>query len=160
MDRLQAALWAFPAAFGVHVAEEAAGGFTEWAQREASPRYTQRDFVRNNTLGFAMTFVGTALATRPGRRGLRLHYALVITQQAAGNAVFHAVTRAPGRLTAIGVALPLWIRITRLARREGILNGRDVSAALALGGMVHAAAVAQQVYSIGRRGRHRRAAGA
>jgi hypothetical protein len=89
MDRIQAALWAFPAAFGVHVAEEA-----------------------------------------------------------AGNAVFHAATRAPGRLTAIGVALPLWIRITRVARRERLLGRRDVHAALALGGSIHAVAVSQQVYFV------------
>jgi hypothetical protein len=148
MDRLQAALWAFPAAFGLHVADEGAGGFTDWAQRRASPRYTDRDFVRNNALGFAMTLAATALAKRPGRRGFRLHYAVVLTQQAAGNAVFHAATRAPGRLTAIGVVLPLWARITVLARRERLLSRRDVATALALGGAIHGAAVAQQVYFV------------
>jgi hypothetical protein len=148
MDRLQAALWAFPAAFGLHVAEEAAGGFTDWAQRRASPRYTGRDFMRNNALGFAMTLAATALATRPGRRGFRLHYAVVLTQQAAGNAVFHAATRAPGRLTAIGVVLPLWARITLLAGRQRLLSRRDLVTALALGGAIHGAAVAQQVYFV------------
>jgi hypothetical protein len=155
MDRLQASLWAFPAAFGVHVAEEAAGGFTEWAQRQASPRYTHRDFVRNNALGFAMTLAATAVATRPGRRGFRLHYALVLTQQAPSNAVFHAATGAPGRLTLVGVVLPLWVWITLLARRRRLLSRRDVAAALALGGAVHGAAVAEQVYFV-RQPRHDR----
>jgi hypothetical protein len=132
----------------VHVAEEAAAGFTAWAQRQASPRYTQRDFVRNNALGLAMTLAATALATRPGRRGFRLHYALVLTQQAPSNAVFHAATRAPGRLTAVGVVRPLWVRITRLARRERLLSRRDVAGAQALGAAVHGAAVAQQVYFV------------
>jgi hypothetical protein len=157
MESLQAALWAFPAAFGAHIAEEAAGGFTEWAQHHASPRYTQRDFVRNNALGFAMTLAATALAARPSRRGLRLHYALVLTQQAPSNAVFHAATRAPGGLTAIGVVLPLWVRITALARRERLLGRGDVAAALVLGGALHKVAVAQQVYFArppGRRGSH------
>jgi hypothetical protein len=139
MDDLQPALWAFPAAFGAHVIEEAAGSFAEWAQRRASPRYTQRDFVRNNALGFVMTLGSTALVTRPGRRGFRLHYALVLTQQ--GNAVFHAATGAPGRLTALGVVLPLRVRITHLARRERLLSRRDVAAALALGGALHGLAV-------------------
>lgn len=155
MDSLQAALWAFPAAFGVHVAEEAARGFTERAQRRASPRYTQREFVRNNALGFAMTLASTALATRPSRRGFRLLYALVLTQLAPANAVFHAATRAPGRLTAIGVVLPLWVRITGLARRERLLSRRDLAAALVLGGAVHGVAVAQQVYFVRPPGRRR-----
>jgi hypothetical protein len=75
MDRVHATPWAFPATFGAHVAEEAAGGFTEWAQREASPHYTQRGCVRNNALGLVMTFAATALATRWGgaRRGRGSH---------------------------------------------------------------------------------------
>ena len=146
MSRLRAALWAFPAAFALHVGEEAAGGFTEWAQRRASRRYTQGDFVRNNALGLVMTVAATVVVTRPARRGFRTHYALVLTQQAAGNAVFHAATRAPGTVTAVGVVLPLWVWITRLARRERLLERRDVSAALALGGAVHGVAVARQVY--------------
>ncbi|MBD0283433.1 MAG: hypothetical protein ICV69_14765 [Thermoleophilaceae bacterium] len=153
MDRLRAALWAFAAAFAVHVADEAAGGFSEWAQDRASPRYTQRDFVRNNALGLAVTLAATALATRPRRRGFRLHYALVLTQQAAGNAVFHGATRAPGRLTAIGIVLPLWAGITQLACQRALLRRRDVATALAVGGAAHGVAVAHQVYFLGPPGR-------
>jgi hypothetical protein len=153
MDRLHAALWSFPAAFAVHIANEAAGGFTQWAHGRASPRYTQRDFVRNNALGLVVTLTATALATHPRQRGFRLHYALVLTQQAAGNAVFHVATRAPGRLTAIGVVLPLWAGITHLGRQRGLLSRRDVATALAVGGAVHGVAVAHQVYFLGPPGR-------
>ena len=48
------AAWTFPAAYLVDVAEEAPG-FTAWARRNASERYTQTDFVRNNALGFVST---------------------------------------------------------------------------------------------------------
>ena len=44
---LRAAARLLPAAFGLHVLEEAPG-FTGWARRHASERYTQRDFVRKN----------------------------------------------------------------------------------------------------------------
>lgn len=145
MDRFQRTLWAFPAAFALHVAEEAPG-FTCWARRHASTRYTSRDFLRNNTLGLAMTVGATALIAAADGRGFRPYYVFVLTQQAVGNAVFHAVTGAPGRRTAIGMVLPLWARITGLARRQRLLGPRDVAAALVLGGAVHAAAVAQQVY--------------
>lgn len=54
----------------VHVLEELPG-FTAWAQRRASTRYTQRDFVRTNTLGLALTggatwLVVTVLGLRYG----------------------------------------------------------------------------------------------
>jgi hypothetical protein len=81
----------------------------------------------------------------------------VLTQQARSNAVFHAATRAPGGLTAIGVVLPLWVRITALARRERLLGRGDVAAALVLGGVLHGVGVAQQVYFArppSRRGSH------
>jgi hypothetical protein len=154
MDAFQRALWAFPAAFALHVAEEAPG-FTRWARGHASARYTAHDFVRDNALGFALTLGATALVARAPARGFRPFYVFVLTQQAVGNAVFHAVTGAPGRLSAIGMVLPLWARITTLARRRGMLGRRDVVAALAVGGTVHAAAVAQQVYFLPVPGRGR-----
>src|SRR4051794_26054183 len=40
MDTLDAALWSFPAAYALHVAQEAPG-FTAWARRYVAPRYTQ-----------------------------------------------------------------------------------------------------------------------
>ena len=76
----------------MHVAEEAPG-FTVWARRNASERYTHKDFVRNNALGFVSTGAATAAVTRSERRALGLvYYALVVTQQADFNALFHAGT--------------------------------------------------------------------
>jgi hypothetical protein len=62
------------------------------------------------------------------------------------NAIFHVVTRAPGARTAVGVVLPVWVATTAAARRAQLLERRDIATNLALGGPVHAAAVAHQVY--------------
>jgi len=47
-----------------------------------------------------------------------------------------------------GAGFGLALATTALARRAGLLERRDVAAALALGGPVHAAAVARQVYRL------------
>ena len=44
---MRAALWAFPAAYALHVAQEAPG-FVDWARRHASPSHSRVDFVRIN----------------------------------------------------------------------------------------------------------------
>src|SRR5438105_2456784 len=59
--------WTFPAAHAAHVAAEAPG-FTAWARRNASARYTQQDFVGNNALGFVATFAATVAITHSERR--------------------------------------------------------------------------------------------
>src|SRR6266536_498746 len=103
-DRL---VWLFPCAFVAHVAEETPG-FARWARRHARRDYTQGDFVRNNVAGLLLTAAGAYAATRPRRRGGGSVYAVVLTQQAVGNAAFHAITRAPGLTTSVGLVLPLW----------------------------------------------------
>jgi len=66
----------FVGAFALHVLEEAPG-FTAWARRYASERYTQRDFVRNNALGLGITGAATyVLARSSRRRGVFLVYLL------------------------------------------------------------------------------------
>jgi hypothetical protein len=79
--------WLFPAAYLVHVLEEAPG-FTEWARRNASTRYSQREFIRINTLGFVSSLAATAAVTGRRSRPLDLTYhTVVVTQQALFNAV-------------------------------------------------------------------------
>jgi Protein of unknown function with HXXEE motif len=146
--------WALPAAYAVHVAEEAPG-FTRWAQRNASRRYSQRDFVRNNAFGFVTTMAATLAVTRIERRRLDLtHYTLVVTQQAAFNAVFHSAATlafreySPGLVTSI-LHLPLWRQLTRMAVAERRLSTRDVVACTIIAGAVHAVVVARQVFFVG-----------
>jgi Protein of unknown function with HXXEE motif len=103
----------FPVAFALHVAEEAPG-FTAWARRNASERYTQRDFVRNNALGLIGTIAATGIVLRqpPERRALGLaYYTLIITQQAVFNPVFHALTTVGYREYSPGLVVPSrWCR--------------------------------------------------
>jgi hypothetical protein len=146
--------WAFPAAYAVHVAEEAPG-FTEWARRNASKRYTERDFLLNNALGFVSTTAATVAVTRAQRRTLDLaYYTLVVTQQAAFNAVFHAVSTvafreySPGLVTSV-LHLPLWRRLTRAAVAERRLTKRDVVVCTFFAGILHAGVVARQVFFVG-----------
>jgi hypothetical protein len=79
----------------------------------------------------------------------------VLTQQAVFNAAFHAGTTvayreySPGLMTSVALGLPLWAATTRSARRGGVLSRRALRGALAAGGLVHGAAVARQVYSVG-----------
>jgi hypothetical protein len=132
-------------------------GFTAWARRHASKRYTQRDFVRNNALGLAMTGWATWLVVRGGRRrGLFfVYYTTILTQQALFNTAFHAGTTvayrdySPGVVTGGMLFLPLWLHVTRLGLRDGLLTRRGVTAAVLLGGVIHGGVVAQQVYFMG-----------
>jgi hypothetical protein len=144
----------FPLIFAAHVAEEAPG-FTAWARRHASERYTQRDFVRNNALGLVGAAAATALVRRHGSRSLLLaYYTLVVTQQALFNAAFHSVTTvafreySPGLTTSL-LTVPMWRALTQAAVAEGRLSRRDVAACTTLAGLVHATVVARQVFFIG-----------
>src|SRR5206468_12370743 len=76
------------------------------------------------------------------------YFAGVLTQQAVWNAVFHAGTTvawreySPGLWTALA-QLPLWLHLSRAARREQLLTGSGVRAAAVIGGVIHAAAAWQ-----------------
>jgi hypothetical protein len=146
--------WAFPVVFAAHVAEEAPG-FTAWARRNASPRYSERDFVRNNALGIVGAAGATFAVTRSEDRLVNLaYYMLVLTQQALFNSVFHAATTvafreySPGLVTSI-LTVPLWRRLTKAAVAERRLTKREVAACTAVAGAVHAIVVARQVFFIG-----------
>jgi hypothetical protein len=147
--------WVLPAALALHVAEEAPG-FAAWARRNAWSGYMQRDFVRINAAGLAMTAVGTWLVTRTRRRApfLAWHTA-VLTQQTLWNPVFHAGTTiayreySPGLVTALGLFPATWVALTATAVREGRMTRRAVAVSALGGAAVHAGAVARQVYGVG-----------
>jgi hypothetical protein len=146
----------FLGAFALHVLEEAPG-FTAWARRHASERYTQRDFVRNNALGLGITGAATCVLARSYRRGgvFPVYYSTIFTQQALFNTVFHAGTTvawrtySPGLITSLTLFLPLWLRTTHLALDSGLITRRGAVLASALAGTIHAGAVARQVFFIG-----------
>jgi hypothetical protein len=152
MREFRRAVWLVPVAFAAHVAEEAPG-FTAWARRHGSSRYSQADFIRNNALGLAMTVAGSALVSRaPTRAVVFSYFATVLTQQALFNTLFHTGTTvayreySPGLVSALSGFLPVWWHLSRLARREGLLSPSGELGAAAIGGAIHTAAVVQQVY--------------
>jgi hypothetical protein len=55
----------------------------------------------------------------------------------------------PGLITSATLSLPLWLRTTHLALDDGLITRRGAGLAIALGGTIHAGAVAQQVFFIG-----------
>jgi hypothetical protein len=147
-------LWLVPTAFVAHVAEEAPG-FTRWARRNASKRYTQRDFVRNNILGAVLTLAATAAAARyRDRRVFAAFYTGVFAPQLFGNSVFHTGATvaygeySPGLFTALGLFVPLWAAVTRGAVRDGLMTRRGAAAGTAAASALHAAIVADQVYFV------------
>jgi hypothetical protein len=147
-------LWLVPAAFGAHVAEEAPG-FTSWARRNTSERYSQRDFVRNNALGALLTLGATGLAARSrDQRVFAAIYTAMFAPQLFGNSVFHAGTTvayreySPGLFTALGMFVPLWVAITRAAVRQGLMTRRGAAAGTAVATLVHALVLADQVYFV------------
>jgi Protein of unknown function with HXXEE motif len=154
MASFRRAVWLLPAAFGLHVLEESRG-FTEWAKRHTSERYTQADFVRNNALGLLMTTGTTVLVSRGGSRPVFLFfYSTVLTQQALFNPLFHAGTTvtyraySPGLVTSVVLFLPLWYHLTHLALREGRISNREAMVGSVFGGLIHTIAVAQQVFFV------------
>jgi hypothetical protein len=164
---LRRGLWLLPAAFALHVLEESRG-FTDWVHRNGRADYSIDDFVQINATGLLLTIGATLAVTRRPRRGLFAgYYALVLTQQALFNPVFHVGSSlayrdwSPGTASAVVLFPPLWWRLTRRALRDRVIGVGGVSVGIAVGGAVHAAAVADQVFGLSLPPlprRHRRAA--
>ena len=152
MPRFRRSVWLFPVVFLAHVVEEAPR-FSAWARRHGSVNYARSDFIRDNSAGLGMTLLGTRLVSRNQTRPVVFGYfALVLSQQALFNALFHSGTTiayreySPGLATALGGFLPLWWHLTRLARREELISGSGSLLAAGIGAVIHLTAVAQQVY--------------
>jgi hypothetical protein len=151
---LRRGLWLLPAAFALHVLEESAG-FTEWVRRNGRADYSMDDFVQINATGLVLTIGATlAVARRPGRGLFAAYYALLVTQQALFNPLFHVGSTvayrdwSPGTASAVVLFPPLWWRLTRRALRDRMLGVGGMSVGIAVGGAVHAAAVANQVFGL------------
>jgi hypothetical protein len=148
------AVWLVPATFALHVLEEAPG-FTDWVNRYASEQYSSDDFARNNGLGLLLTAGATLVVARTSNRAVFfVFYSSILSQQALWNSVFHVGATArfsaysPGLVTSVLLFLPLWWHLTRLALSEGLLGRKRVAVAVLIGGLIHAAVVAQQVYFV------------
>jgi hypothetical protein len=136
---------------------EECDGFAGWVQRHGRADYSSADFVRINAAGLLLTGAATlAVIRRPGRRVFAAYYALILTQQALFNPVFHVGSTvayrdwSPGTASAVLLFVPLWWHLTGRALRDGSLDNRTLALGIGTGGAVHGAAVAQQVFGLGR----------
>jgi hypothetical protein len=134
---------------------EEAPGFTDWVNRYASEQYTSGDFARNDALGLLVTGGATLVVTRASnRRVFLVFYSTVLTQQALWNTVFHVGSTAgfsaysPGLVTSALLFLPVWWHLTRLALSEGLISRKGLAVATLIGGLIHGAVVAQQVFFV------------
>jgi Protein of unknown function with HXXEE motif len=155
--RFRRVAWLLPAALAVHVAEEAPG-FAAWVRRNAWEGYTDRDFIRINAGGLALTTVATLVVSHTRNRAMFAAYHVgMLSQQALWNPVFHAGTTvayreySPGLISALALFPTSWALLTTAAVDEGRVSRRMAALSALLGGLFHAAAVAQQVYGLGGR---------
>ena len=148
------AVWLFPLAYTLHVAEEWPQ-FPNWAARYASPQFTRRDYLIVHLAGIVVAFLSPVLLRLSSNRVIVFaFFAFVFTPAVFFNVFFHAGATAaygaysPGLLTALAVYPPLFLFISRRARREGLLSDRQGAAAFVIAGAFHAADVAHNVFRL------------
>ena len=146
------AVWLIPLGFMLHVAEEWPG-FTAWANRYASDRFTQRDYVVIHLSGIAgALLVAVILASLPTRGLTFLAFALFFLPAMFWNVFFHAgatvLCRAycPGLVTAVCLYPLVVYWVTRAAFRDGLLDAGTAGAALLIAGAFHLWEVGHNVF--------------
>lgn len=146
------AVWLFCPAFALHVLEESPG-FTGWAKRHASPRFTQRDYNVIHTAGVAASLLAALIVSHfPNRPVILVFFTFVFEPSVLFNAVFHVgasvLTRSycPGMITAVVIYLPLFALITDLAYKEGLLGTGSLLATLVIAGGFHTWEVGHNVF--------------
>src|SRR5215831_14314868 len=84
------AIWLFPLAFALHVLEEWPR-FTNWANRYASPLFTQRDYNSIHLAGIIASILFTVTVWRfPIRMLVFVFFAFIFTPSLFFNTLFHA----------------------------------------------------------------------
>jgi hypothetical protein len=146
------AVWLFPLAFALHVAEELPR-FTIWANRFASPHYTFREYLIIHVAGLLSALIAaTILHFFPNKILLFGFFAFMFAPGMFFNIFFHAgatlAFRAycPGLITALTVYPPTVWLVTKRAATEGLLGGKALFAAFILAGLFHIAEVSHNVF--------------
>ncbi|GAB4586091.1 HXXEE domain-containing protein [Nocardia sp. IFM 10818] len=138
-------LWTPFAVFIVHTLEELPG-FEAWVSTHFAPLTTATFAVSHIPL-ILLVLLCSWRATRPNAVIGWVVLALALQWQFAVNAVFHLATAAwfgdysPGMVTAATVALPATLLVFTWQRREGLLTGAQLTAAVGIGTAVAAAAI-------------------
>ena len=146
------AVWLFCPAFALHVLEEWPR-FTVWANRYASPRYTQGDYNVIHTAGGAASLLAALIVWRfPNRPVTFMFFAFFFAPSVLFNAFFHVcasvLTRSycPGMITAVVIYLPLFALITDLAYKEGLLGVGSLLVTLVIAVIFHTWEVGHNVF--------------
>lgn len=146
------AVWLFPIAFTLHVAEEWPR-FTQWARIHASAQFTMREYVTIHVTGIFGALLFAALVARfPNRSLIFLFFAFVFGPALLFNTIFHVgatvMTRTycPGVITALTLYLPLFYFISRAVWSENLLRGSMFGAALVIAGAFHFWEVGHNVF--------------
>jgi hypothetical protein len=143
-------LW--PVATLLHVLEEWPG-FPAWARRFASPRYSDREYVRVHVLAVALAAGAALLAsTVPRPWVLFLLVALVLGPSVFWNAWFHTAASlrwrawCPGAGTSLLLYLPLSLLLGARLLAEGLLSPAALGAALVVALVFHVLEVGHNVF--------------
>ena len=146
------AIWLFPPVFILHVLEEWPR-FTDWAQRHASPLFTQHDYNTIHIAGIIAAFLFTLIVWGfPNRVVVFVFFAFVFGPSALFNTLFHAGATiigheyCPGVITALTLYLPTFSFVSRLAWRENRLDLKSLIAVLMIAGSFHFWEVGHNVF--------------
>jgi hypothetical protein len=146
------AVWLFPIAFTLHVAEESPR-FTTWARIHASAQFTMREYVKIHIAGIISAVFFAALMSRfPNRSLIFLFFAFVFGPALFFNTIFHVgatvVTRTycPGLITALTLYMPVFYVLSRAVWSENLLRGTAFGAALVIAGAFHFWEVGHNVF--------------
>ena len=150
--RFRRAVWLIPPAFALHVMEEWPR-FTAWANRYASDRFTQQDYVVIHLSGIAgSVLVAGLVAMFPNRAMTFLVFAFFFLPAMFWNVFFHAGATVlfgaycPGLVTALCLYPPVVHVVSRRAFGEGLLNARIGTVALVIAGVFHSLEVGHNVF--------------
>ncbi len=146
------AVWLFPPSFILHVLEEWPR-FTSWAQRYASPLYSQQNYETIHIAGIIGSIVfATIVWMFPVRAVVFVFFAFVLAPGLFFNVLFHAgatvVTSeyCPGVITALTLYLPVFLLLCRLAWSENLLNAPTLISGLVIAGAFHTWEVGHNVF--------------
>ena len=146
-------IWLFPAAMAFHFLEEAPG-FANWAQKYASPKFTQSRWNRIHAVGLAYACAFTGIVSRyPNRLTVFLFFAFCFSESVM-NSVFHFGVSlrfhsySPGLIGALCLYSPVFWLVTRSAWRQGLLTPVLFMVAILTAAVVHAIDVSSSVFLV------------
>lgn len=146
------AIWLFPVAFALHVAEEICC-FTAWAQKYASPDFTFDSYLKIHAAGIISAFLAAFFLSKyPKRFLVFLFFTFLFAPAVFWNVFFHAGatvyfgTYCPGVVTALVIYIPVFVVVTKTALKEGLLVRKSAGLVIAIAGVFHFFEVGHNVF--------------